>query len=234
MSQPNIYVGTAYCGENEFDLCLEKINAQKGVKISHSIVHNMPILEAFEHMYSSWTNVKDRYDLFVQIDADIILKTDYTILNIYNTIKDTKYNVISYPVFDHFTNTNIWALNSYKNSIVFPKLKNKYRPDMEFTNAVRYPTTLDMPPVADHAPYPHPKHAFHFGWHRELRADASPGQRKILNNLMNAPINSVRRHALAGMHFARTYKAATGDSTPIEYGNSIFEKEYDNYSQSLR
>ena len=230
----NIFVGTAYSGENEFDQCIKQIDAQKGVRIRHYIVFDKPILPAFEEMYSEWSEIKHEMDMFVQIDADVILNSDDCILSIYNTIKNTKYNVISYPLYDHFTNKNIWALNSYLPSIEFVTLKDKYKPDMEFKNAVRYPTTLNSEIKGEHSPNPSMIQAFHFGWHRELRSDVSPGQRKILRNLVNAPKTQNRNHAIAGMHFARTYKAKTRDSSPIEYTNPIFIEQFKIYEESAQ
>ena len=232
MSLPKIFIGTTYCGENEFELCIKKILNQKGIDITcHHIVQNKPILEAFEDMYSTWTKFKYDNNMFVQIDADIILYKDTTILDIYNTIKNTEYNVISYPVFDHFTNTNIWALNSYKNSVEFSKLENKYKPDMEFKHAIRFPgITLDSAAVAEHAPNPKKLHAFHYGWHRELRSDISHGQKRILKNLYNAPKTLTRTIAIRGVEAARLYKSRNKDTSPIEYTNSVFVDYYEKYS----
>jgi hypothetical protein len=237
MSQPKIFIGTAYSGENEFELCIKKIHSQKDINITcHHVVQNKPILEAFQDMYDTWTKFKYDNDMFIQIDADIILYKDTTILDIYNTIKGTQYNVISYPVFDHFTNTNIWALNSYRPSVKFVTLKDKYRPDMEYKNKKRFPgITLKTKAVAEHAPNPSIKHAFHFGWHRELRSEVSPVQKnRILNNLYNAPPTPSRLHAIAGAEAAKKYKKQHKDFSPIEYTNPIFKEWFDKYDRQTQ
>lgn len=222
-----VFIGTLFSGEGEFERCKSILDKQVDADIVHYIVDNKPILEACEEMYSTWSRVNNDFDIFIQVDADMVLKNSNTVFTIAKTLCDSEYNHISYPVFDHLSNHNIWALNAYLPSVVFPTLKNKYKPDMEFIKGKKYPNiTLNNEFMAHHAETPTTKQAFHYGWHRQLRIVKSPGQKIILKNLYNAPSNIYRSWAIAGAEYAKKHLQATQDFSPIEYTNNIFIENY--------
>lgn len=239
---PKICILTAYSGENEFETCCNMIKKQYMVSVHHIIVENKPILEAFDYLYSSWEKIKYDYDLMVQVDADMILNNEHCIREMYDILySNDRYNVLTAPVKDFYTNTNIWGIHAYKPIIKFNRLKNKYAPDEEYdkTNRVRVPGwSLDSKAFCSHGSMPNLRTAFHFGWHRRLRANA--GKRHQFANLKKIKFayektkDPMRGHALNGAKAAENYYNASGDTSPIEYNNPIFIEHLVRYESELQ
>jgi len=242
MNRPwRVFVLTAYSGENERELAFAKLQAQTNVEIDHFVVNHKPILEAFNTLYQKWESVKHDYDFVLQLDADMVFKHN-AVLQHYGDLlfQHPKYNVLTSPVFDFFTYSNIWAIHCYKPSIKFNVLKDKYQPDEEYdkTARVRVPgITLNTKALVDHAPLPSLSQSFHFGWHRELRVRVKRGQRDNITKLDQARKkypHPMRDAAWAGVLAARQYiDDNDGDFSPIEYQAEGYKQALHKYKEQI-
>jgi hypothetical protein len=236
-----IFVTTAYSGENEFEACCKSVNSQKGVDVEQYIVKNKPILEAFNEMYQAWESVKHKYDMLIQVDADMIMKDDNQFNYINSAFNNNfNYNYGVFPVQDFFTMTKIWGIACYKPSIQFNVLKDKYAPDGEYNqeNRVKIPNSLSMTHVAFHSSMPTLRTAFHYGWHRELRSELKPVMHHHIKNVKvayEATGDVMRKHVLEGHRAAKKYKKNNdGDISPIEYTSHIFQTTLRAYEEKER
>jgi len=241
MYQPKIYIGTGYCDENKNELkqCCEKVNKQKNVIIEHEIFYTSYIWkDTFQKMYDTWGTKKQDFDLFIQLDADIVLINDTIVSYMYNLLNGKKsYNQIVFPLYDFLSDTNLLILNCYKPTVKFNKLTHIHRFDMEYSNYKRFPRKIIDPIVGTHSGNPTILTAFHYGWHRQLKTIATPGQKTILNNVKNSyekTKNEYRGHAVAGIKYATKYMRETKDTSAVGYKNVVFLEHYNNYIKKVQ
>lgn len=223
-----LWVGTCYSGENEFEKCCEMIHAQKGVEITHHIIKNKSILDAFNDLYSTWNKVALNHDAFLQVDADMVLKNETVAKTIYHRmISQFNCNHIHLPVYDHFTMRNIWGIHMYGPSLRWKPVTNKNRPDKpEFHSTERHLQlgNISEKALVDHAPSPSLETAFHYGWHRRLRQKT--GLKSQLESTMKNDPQLWRRFAIEGFNeadkYLQNFHDGIDDNLPIEYNNQTF------------
>lgn len=241
-----IFIGTAFSGENEFDDCVNAIKSQKGINISqHFIVTGMGVLEALSTLYEKWNECKNQNDYFVQIDSDTVLKSDTILRDVIALLEtDTKKNYIQTYVHDHITDTNVWGLNLYAPTVIFPKLRDRLFPDREPYGKSKFefsriPDSLKV--TADHCPNPNEKQAFHFGWHRTIRQQND--KQMHIENAINRSIENqnvkhidvMRYAALMGCKFAHAHmKSKLRDDKNVDYENNIFLSRFDEAKYLIR
>jgi hypothetical protein len=224
---PRIFVATAFSGENEFPESCMRLRQQRDVEIvEHFIVHSLGVLEALRLLYARWNEVKDTCDMFVQLDPDMVLRSDRVFSVIWQTfLEHQTHNFIQCPVFDYLTQKNIWGLNAYLPSVEFPVPQSRKFPDRETYNKKRLdPNVLppDLNPAADHSPNPSSLQAFHFGWHRTLRL----GKISNLSKETQRKSDSRQSLALAGEYMAQEHLKLGRSSEDVDYSNEFFIKAY--------
>jgi hypothetical protein len=226
-----IWVATAYSGENDFEESKKMILSQTSVKIDHFVVRNKPILEAFNEIYQTWNSVQSKYDAFLQIDADMVMRTDVVAKTIYDRMRSViGCNHIHLPVYDHMTMQNIWGVHMYGPTLRWKPVTDKNRPDgPKFHDSPRILQLGERHEKAliDHCPNPDCKTAFHYGWHRRLRG------KNIRNHLARAlqiDPKRWRKFALEGFDMAEKYMKTTivdENTMPIEYTSPVFIENYE-------
>ena len=172
MSAPRIFVGTLACGEAEFEDCCEAIAQQKNVLVHHHIISDLPEFDAHKKLWKDWSSQKQKFDLFVKVDADTVLSRNTALNEIHNLFSDPSVTGAQILLHDFFTNQLIPGLNAFSLSVSFRTSRNRLFADHSDYNhnvvlkgdAVKY-----LAPIGFHSPRPHPKQAFHFGLHRTLK-----------------------------------------------------------------
>ncbi|NCC52320.1 MAG: hypothetical protein EOM20_14035 [Spartobacteria bacterium] len=172
-SSARILILTLYCGENEFRLHRESIENQTHKNVEQVVFENLPNVEAHRTLYRKIMSEADNYDLFIKLDADMVLSRPEALAEISAIFAST-------PGLDHaifavhdflpdmlamgmhvFTGRACWVLADREENLfvdpnpVIPGLKQ------DFWNTPR--------PLALHACDPLPYQAFHFGLHRGLK-----------------------------------------------------------------
>ena len=62
-----------YCKENEYDSCKRSISHQDYPVTDFLTVENKPNKEAHDILYSTFSEYPQEYDLFLKLDADMVL-----------------------------------------------------------------------------------------------------------------------------------------------------------------
>jgi hypothetical protein len=232
---PKIFVGTAYSCENEFDECVKRINSQEQVTIvEHKIVSGQGVLEALSALYSRWNELKTECDMFVQVDADMVIKRNDLFKCAWQQFKHNTQgcNYMQLTVYDHFTMSEIGGMNFYRPSVVFPQPKNRLGPDKETLDKKQLRNSNNLiSSAADHCPNPNEIQSFHYGWHRRLRQ-----KYEIENSIQNA----VKRHktdklvdmriwALLGIKFAAAHAKSKIENKleHVDYSNQHFMNAFE-------
>jgi len=174
-----IYVGTLYTIENEFDECVQSINAQTYKDFDQFVFKNLPNKEAHMTLFQSFLDRKSEYDVLIKIDADMVLTSDTLFQNIVGKLLKNKWlDLLSIAVHDFFSNHMIWGLNAFRNSVCWNLKDENLFVDIPDVPQEKYlMDNKDLAPAAIHCKNPSPYQAFHYGVHRGLKV-IQPGRRE--------------------------------------------------------
>jgi len=168
-----IYVGTLYCGENEFDECIAAIQQQTYKNFDHFIFRDLPNREAHQTLFKSFLAKADEYDVLVKVDADTVISNDRLFEKIVEKFSQNgSLEVLSIAVQDFFCGQLISAgMAMYRNTVRWDFDKDTMFVDIPETSKNNYTyDKTELAPAAIHCKNPSPYHAFHYGVHRGLKS----------------------------------------------------------------
>ena len=168
----NIFVGTLYSGENEYEECLASIQAQTYRKFDHFIFEHLPKLEAHRTLYHSFLDKRDQYDLLIKIDADMVLTSDFLFEGIVEKFsQNASLDVLAIAISDFFSGRLINGLNSYRNTVEWALDPENVNADVVIVAEDRYLfDDKNLAPAAIHCKNSSPYQAFHYGVHKGLKS----------------------------------------------------------------
>lgn len=182
---PNVFVGTLYSGEAEFDACKSAIQQQEGVKITHCIISDLPELEAHNKLWKLWNKKRKNFDLFVKIDAETVLMRSTALLEIVELCSKIEGPCsVHIPLHDYYTDKEILGLNAFTCDIEFSLSTNALfadRTQMTPCKRLLGEKVAYLGPIGYHAQFPNERQAFFYGYHRMLK-----GQYTIISNVARA------------------------------------------------
>lgn len=234
-----IFVGTLYCGENDFKFCLDSISQQAGVEIKHCIIENLPEAAAHNKLWDSWRSVQKDFDIFVKIDADTVLVHEnilYEICKVFSS--NNRITGMQCPLKDYFTNEFINGLNCFSNKVQFNNTKNELYCDRNIdTNhdivikSEAVPNNLR--PAGYHCYYASDIQAFHFGLHRQLK-NQNETIMKVYEAWKKSNHDYLRTYVLLGAKFAKQFQG----TNQFNYNDLKFQKTFEecknNFSELKR
>lgn len=173
---PQVFVGTMYCGEGDYDKCCRAILEQKGVSIQHKTIANQPEKEAHNRLWQSWRSVQHSgFDMFVKVDADTVLAHDEVLLGLWRMMRDDpKITGIQAPLLDYFTDGYIAGLNCFSPRVTFRDTADELfcdrQVDVDHERVVKGDgCPVQLRPAGYHCFGSTDAQAFHFGLHRQLK-----------------------------------------------------------------
>jgi hypothetical protein len=196
-----LLIGTLFCGENEFDSCLASINKQSHHNYHHFVIKYLGKRDAHVALYSRFMQEAKNFDLFVKVDADMVLTNDRLFESIVDRFeRRQQLQNLQIAVHDFFSERLIGALHSYRANVVWDTNLDPIFTDfcqlssdvVEFDDSVLAPGAL-------HCPDPHPFQSFHYGLHRGVKALVAT-ERKMRDSLKFHATNIGR----TWLHFLRT------------------------------
>jgi len=170
----NLFIGTLYSGENEYEECVRSIQTQTYPHYKHFVFKDLPNREAHNNLFSSFLEKKAVYNLLIKVDADMVLCSDTLFDSIVNKMsKSPELEIFSIAVMDFFSGQLINGLNTYRNTVRWD-----YSNTTMFVDIPDVPTEKtqfdanDLAPAAIHCKNPSKLQAFHYGVHRGLKSIA--------------------------------------------------------------
>lgn len=166
-----ILIGILYCIENEFEDCISAIKRQTHKDFEYFVIRDLPNKQAHDKLYSSFMEKANEFDLFIKIDADMVLcRDDFFEKTIEVFEKNAKLQLLKTTLKDFFTNTFIGSLNIYRSNVIWNINNDEtFFPDridnVEFWEDDHY----GLSPSAWHSPNPSSFQAFHFGVHKAVK-----------------------------------------------------------------
>ena len=166
-----IFVGVLYSGENEYQECLSSIDSQTYPEFDVHKFEYQPKLEAHRSLYHSFLDKKDRYDLLIKIDADMVLTRPELFQQIVDKFEQNPdLDVLGIAIWDFFTGGYINGLNSYRNTVSWELDPRNVNADAVIVDKEKYIfDQTELAPAAWHCKNPSKLQAFHFGVHRAIK-----------------------------------------------------------------
>lgn len=243
MTVPKIFIGTMYCGENDFDACKRAIMSQIDVEVEHCIIENLPEKEAHNRLWDAWRAVQNTtFSLFVKVDADTVLANDRVLIELCNIIKaNPRVTGIQAPLHDYYTNGFINGLNCFTNNVIFSNSADNLYCDRNVDSghdivmkAENVPDILR--PAGMHCHNASRMQSFHFGLHRSLKNQhATLARVRAAWEIEHAEtLDDNRSFALLGAVMAGSFTREGGFNYNDLRLTSAFEEAYARREQLLR
>ena len=190
-----IGIGIFYSGENEFEACLDALEAQSYSNYSLKVFKGLGNKEAHDALYSYFMSVSGSHDIFVKLDADMVLRTPEILNEIAELFaRENELDHATFTVFDWYSQRPIVGLHAFSKRASWKPLKESLFVDHNPTIPGHRIMVWEAPsPVADHSPDTTAETAYLFGVHRALkivqrgngifRKDQSKIQFEILRNI---------------------------------------------------
>jgi hypothetical protein len=237
-----ILVGILHCIENEFPDCLAALRRQTHRNYDYFVLENLPNKEAHDTLYCRFMDSASSYDVFVKLDADMVLCREDLLARAADRFKNSpQLDVLCIGVHDFFTDQMIDSLNVFRNTVSWRIDSEKIFPDrgQQAAGGVMYDHD-DLAPAADHCPDPSPFQAFHFGVHKAVKVmqigvhnKRRQASREHWGNLERLRANYAARKdvrlglALVGAEMAFHEKWGAG---VLDYGSPILKSYFDKVS----
>lgn len=230
-------------GENELQTSLRSLDQQTYKNWDRVIFSNLPNKTAHDTLYSSIMANSNKYNLFIKLDADMVLINKHTLKNIvYFFNSNPNVDQANFSVYDIMSDWDIMGLLVFTNnarwSITNEKLFVDHAPTI---HGKRFLVWGSPSPVALHCSNPHNFQAFHYGAHRALKAIQKNRTNKkwiqsaIQWHLLTLVWKKYRKlkDRQRGLMMAGAYSVWSKkvDLEGNEYGNKSLKKAYNNYSQ---
>ncbi len=176
IAEPRILVLTLASGENELAECRRSVAAQRGGSTKHLLIEDMANAEAHAALYRTVVYRAGDADLFVKLDADMVLADTDVLKRIAGYFdQDPELDHLVLGVEDWFTDSTIIGVHAFS-----PRVRWRSDGSGLFTDpdpvfpgrklVIEHP----WPPVVFHGPDPSPFQAFFFGVHRAMKACQRP------------------------------------------------------------
>ncbi|MEM6843543.1 MAG: hypothetical protein AAF632_15045 [Bacteroidota bacterium] len=164
-----ILVGIMHCIENELDECIASLQSQTHKEHDHFIIRNLPNKEAHMELYQTFMNAADEYQLFIKLDADMVLHRDTYLEEVVKEFcSDPDLTLLQVAVHDFFTNQLIFGLHNYRNTMRWENRPNLFTDKQHITKKTINDSSR-LAPAAFHCPNPSRFQAFHFGIHKAVK-----------------------------------------------------------------
>lgn len=240
-----ILIITLHTIENEFDRCRQSIDSLEHDGIEHLVFSGLSKKEAHNRLYETFMSRSSEFDLFMKLDADMIIE-DGKIIGVIETAfaRDPELDLLLIPVYDHFVNRELGGVNVYRNTVRWAMNKGHLFTDRShLRETIRRRKTLDSRGKTwiSHCKDPGNFQAFHFGFHRiakALQKDQKIAIRRKRNwkalrdVLTNFYLSGERRHAWAVLGAEKAFISPVGESD-VSYDNTALYDEFLRLEQKL-
>ena len=233
-----VLVGIMYCIENEFQACIDSVKEQTHRNFDYFVIENLPNREAHDQLYNRFTANASGYDIFIKIDADMVLcRTTYFEEVIREFSLNPKLELLQVAVHDFFTDQLIFGQHNYRNTVRWNIEEEKIFTDRQNVSGQIINDSNHLAPAAFHCPDPSFFQSFHFGIHKAVKVMQIGSRQKSIrgrdvhwDNIQKMK-NHYRRtkdrrvgYAVLGSEMAFNYKYTY---QRLDYSDSILNQQFD-------
>lgn len=193
---PKALVLTLYCGEAEYEACKASVTRQVNVETEHVYFEWLPNSEAHEAVYRTIMERSDQFDVFLKLDADMVLVHENAIRDVYEIMLEVpETDHLSMPVYDLPSGTFLMGFHLFSRRAGWTFPLDPLFPDRnpDVPGIQRIDDSLQRR-IVDHMPSPSPCQAFALGVHRASKI-AQVGRENKLKPA-DFPLSYLKRVAL--------------------------------------
>jgi len=231
-----LLVGTLYTIENEFEECCDSIRRQSYREFDHIVLRDLSKKEAHEALYGLFMEKSGEYDLLVKVDADMVIEDRDLFRKIVERFEsDSELDLLLIAVHDFPADRLVTGLNVFRNSVRWELGEEALFTDRTYlvgTVRKKVKDATELAPAAIHCANPSPFQAYHYGFHRGMKAVLGGDRWGVL-----AALHSHYRrnrdlrlaYALLGADAAFTHDFSVhhisyNDDTLLEYFETRYER----------
>lgn len=242
---PRIYIGTLYSGENEYDEMLKSLKNQNHTNWTHEVFKNLPNKEAHDKLYSRIMELKNEYDLFIKLDADMVFDTNEALDIIINYFKNSsKLDHLILRIKDWFTDKNIIGLHTFTNNARWKKSNEMVFVDPNPIVPGLFKIETPKVNIINHSPNPSDFQAFHFGIHRSIKAiqknklfnfnwTFAKGQRNTIKHVYSTYQKTNDKRLLLAIAGAKHLYEGKFEDSQYNYKNKDLKKFFDDNKKNI-
>jgi hypothetical protein len=166
-----LLVGTLHTIENEFEECLKSLSSQSFNSYKHIVISGLPNREAHEKLYKTFMSNSNEFDLYLKLDADMVLLDTELFSNVVRKFQKNSYlKDLEIAVFDFFSDQLIWGLHFYRNTVKWNCGNDDlFVDDCPVNPNERIQDDSVFAPAAVHCKNPSVLQSFHYGVHKALK-----------------------------------------------------------------
>ena len=177
-----ILVGVMHCIENEFEQCLAAIDRQTHPAYDRFVLSQLPNKEAHDRLYGTFSERARDVDLFVKIDADMVLARPTFFQEVVDRFtRESGLQHVQIALDDWFTGRRVMGLHVYRSTHRWVRNAEAHFVDMVDGEATLVNDIDVLAPAGSHCPNPSPFQAFHFGVHKATKVLQQERQDRNLN-----------------------------------------------------
>ena len=171
-------------GENERDQAIAALHAQSYKDYEFFLLENLPNKAAHEKLYSRFMASADQFDVFLKLDADMVLVRDSALAEVANFFTDNpNVELLFFELVDWYSDSLIPGMTITRSTARWPLHSDPLLVDsfIKITGKNVYVSDRQAS-LAIHSPDPSPLQAFRFGVHRAMKAiqDDRKPEKKML------------------------------------------------------
>ena len=172
VGQPRVLVLTLSTDEPQLERCVDSVRAQKQVTLEHRIISGLGNAEAHRELYATIESRASEFDVFVKVDADMVLAGDAVLGVIAGMFRrDPELDHVQLAIDDFYTDEPIMGVHAFSPRASWPRTDEQLFVDASPLIPGRRAVLWKPPvPIAVHSPDPSPWQAFRFGVHRASKA----------------------------------------------------------------
>ena len=158
-------------GENEFQECIQKLKKQIEVSITYFVVSGKPNKEAHDELYNTFMLRASEAEIFLKLDADMILSHHHILEQMSNYLKSNKPIMrLTVAVHDIISDQLVCGMHAWQNTMTWNSRDSNLYTDRSPLPHGKYAIDYKLiAPAARHCPNPSPFQAFHYGMHRGIK-----------------------------------------------------------------
>lgn len=168
-----ILVLMLYSGENEYEDSRRALERQTHRNWELRVFSGLPDKEAHLALYEEIMRCGDTYDIYVKLDADMVLSDDDALSRIARFhAAHPDADQVSFALHDILSDSHILGLITFTGRARWDlgSTEPLFVDEMPAVPGQRFTVWDPQPPIAVHCPNPHDFQAFHFGAHRMMKA----------------------------------------------------------------
>jgi len=169
-----LLVGTLHTIEREFEDCCASIREQTYKQFEHVIIRDLPNKAAHEALYGMFMERAHEFQLLVKVDADMVIRDRDLFMRIVDKFSsDKELDLLLIAVHDFFSDGLLMGVNVFRNTVQWDLGTEQLFTDMTYVKSSIRKKVKDfdeLAPAAVHCGNPSPFQAFHYGFHRGMKA----------------------------------------------------------------